>query len=126
MALNTTPEEAKAIHELASEPAHKMSSKWITNEDGYYNQLRNRYLDAIRCALNVVSAGVSVPALEVNKFLASSFATMNPYTSDYSKIANEIEAEILGYAIEALTDSETLELFKSIANNDSITALDKR
>ncbi len=124
MALNTTPEEAKAIHELASKPAHKMSSKWITNEDGYRNA-NNRFLDSIRCALEVVSAEVSLPALEVNKSLASSFATMNPYTSDYSKIANEIEAEILGYAIEALTDSETLELFKSIANNDSITALDK-
>lgn len=113
MALNTTPEEAKAIHELAAIPAREIASKWMRNAEGYRNT-NGRFRDSVKAALTILEAGVSVPALEVNKYLADSFGAMNWQSSQYSKIAGEIEGEILGYALEA-QDAETLFLFKEVA-----------
>jgi hypothetical protein len=113
MALNTTPEETTAIHNHAALAARDIASKWIRNTDGYRNT-NERFRDSVRAALAVVSAEVSVPALEVNRYLASAWADMNPYTSDYDKLSRTIEAEILGYAIEA-QEQETSELFEEVS-----------
>jgi hypothetical protein len=112
MALNTTPAEAAAIHAHAALAARDIASKWLRNTEGYRNT-NARFLDSARAALAVVTAGVSLPALEVNRYLAGSWAGMNPYTSDYAKLSSDIEAEILGYAIEA-QEQETRELFEEV------------
>lgn len=112
MALNTTPEEAVAIHELAVIPAREIASKWMRSAE--YRNTRQRFPEAIKAALAVVEAGVSIPALEVNKFLADSFSDMNSRSSQYSHVCAEVEAEILGYAIEA-HDAETLALFREVS-----------
>ena len=115
MALNTTPEEAKAIHELGAIPAREIASKWLRNTDGY-RTAKKRFRDCLKCAIDIVEAGVSVPALEVNKYLADSFGEMNWQSSQYSKIVSEIEGEILGYAIEG-QDPESFLLFKEVVNH---------
>lgn len=112
MALNTTPAETTAIHNHAALAARDIASKWIRNTDGYRNT-NERFRDSIRAALAVVTAEVSVPALEVNRYLASAWVGMNPYTSDYAKLSSTIESEILGYAIEA-QDPEVRALFEEV------------
>jgi hypothetical protein len=110
MAKDTTPEEANAIHTLGAIPAREIASKWIRSGD--YRKSNRRFLESVKACLDIVEAGVSIPALEVNRFLAGS--TFGNHTaSDWEKISDEIEAEILGYAIEA-HEPETLALFKSL------------
>lgn len=113
MALNTTAEETTAIHNLASLPAREIAEKWLRNTDGY-RHTNKRFLDSARAALAVVVAGVSVPALEVNRDLAKIWVSLNPFVSDYAKLSSEIEAEILGYALEA-QEQETRELLEQVS-----------
>lgn len=115
MALNTTPEETVAIHAHATLAARDIASKWLRNTDGYRNT-NQRFLDSVRAALAVVAAGVSTSALEVNRYLAGSWAASNSIASDYAKLSSDIEAEILGYAIEA-QERETYELFNEVISN---------
>lgn len=112
MALNTTPAEAAVIHTRAALAARDIASKWISSSE--YRNSNERFRASIRAALAVFDAGVSVPALEVNRYLAEAWVGMNPYTSDYDKLSSTIESEILGYAIEA-QDQETRELFEEVA-----------
>lgn len=112
MALNTTPEETTAIHTHAALAAREIASKWLRSSE--YRNSNERFRASIRAALAVVAAGVSVPALEVNRYLAEAWVGMNPYTSDYDKLSSTIESEILGYAIEA-QEQETRELFEEVA-----------
>jgi hypothetical protein len=113
MAKDTTPAEAKAIHLYAALTAQDIASKWIRSE--VYRNSTNRFRMSIAAALDVVNAGVSPAALEVNQYLAATWPEFNSMSSQYSRLASEIEAEILGYALEA-QDAETLQLFNDVLN----------
>ena len=119
MALNTTPAETTAIHENAALPAREIAGEWLTSAS--YRASDARFIASLRACLAVVDAGVTLPALEVNEFLASS-SSRQYRISEYARLSREIEAEILGYAREALSDPETRKIFEEALSRQAVSA----
>lgn len=108
MPLNTTPAEATAIYALAAATARTIAREVISGNSS------ERFTDSLRAALALVEAGVSAPALEVGRDLARLSRSANSGASDFYRLSREVEADILGYALEA-QDSETRALFVEVA-----------
>lgn len=110
MTANTTPAEQEILHTRAALPARTIASEWMRSSG--YRATNARFIESLRAALTLDA--VSIEALQTNKELTELHARMDSRVSDYTNICREIEAEILGYAIEARTDEETRALFVSV------------